>query len=196
MRTLIIIIIIIYRSTKKHHIIRLADQQKTIIRNNWFSETEIDEIKRHANSRNVTPERQGTEEEIEDNDGISLQVPPIRTSQSPVHIPQSSPPIQQPSQLNDEQINLINKIKENMTDIPNRLQIPSLKSENKKKLKEIVTKINSAILHITTTNITETNNQTYAAAKTTAEMMGKEIKANVGRTEEEKDKSTTVETPT
>lgn len=83
-----------------------------------------------------------------------------------------------------------------MTDIPNRLQIPSLKSENKKKLKEIVTKINSAILHITTTNITETNNQTYAAAKTTAEMMGKEIKANVGRTEEEKDKSTTVETPT
>ena len=83
-----------------------------------------------------------------------------------------------------------------MTDIPNRLQIPSLKSENKKKLKEIVTKINSAILHITTTNIAETNNQTYAAAKTTAEMMGKEIKANVGRTEEEKDKSTTVETPT
>ena len=83
-----------------------------------------------------------------------------------------------------------------MMDIPNRLQIPSLKSENKKKLKEIVTKINSAILHITTTNITETNNQTYAAAKTTAEMMGKEIKANVGRTEEEKDKSTTVETPT
>ena len=36
---------------------RLADQQKTIIRNNWFSETEIDEIKRHANSRNVTTER-------------------------------------------------------------------------------------------------------------------------------------------
>ena len=29
---------------------RLADQQKTIIRNNWFSETEIDEIKRHDNS--------------------------------------------------------------------------------------------------------------------------------------------------
>ena len=56
---------------------RLADQQKTIIRNNWFSETEIDEIKRHANSRNVTPARQGTEEEIEDNDGISLQVPQI-----------------------------------------------------------------------------------------------------------------------
>ena len=83
-----------------------------------------------------------------------------------------------------------------MTDIPNRLQIPSLKSENKKKLKEIVTKINSVLLHIPTTNITETNNLTYAAAKTTAEMMGKEIKANVGRTEEEKDKSTTVETPT
>ena len=80
--------------------------------------------------------------------------------------------------------------------IPNRLQIPSLKSENKKKLKEIVTKINSVLLHIPTTNITETNNLTYAAAKTTAEMMGKEIKANVGRTEEEKDKSTTVETPT
>ena len=65
--------------------------------------------------------------------------------------------------------------------IPNRLQIPSLKSENKKKLKEIVTKINSVLLHIPTTNITETNNLTYAAAKTTAEMMGKEIKANVGQ---------------
>ena len=83
-----------------------------------------------------------------------------------------------------------------MTDIPNRLQIPSLKSENKKKHKEIVTKINAALLHIPTTNITETNNLPYAAAKTTAELMGKEIKANVGRTEEEKDKSTTVETPT
>ena len=48
----------------------LADQQKNIIRNNWFSETEIDEIKRHANGRNVTPERQGTEEETEANDGV------------------------------------------------------------------------------------------------------------------------------
>ena len=68
-----------------------------------------------------------------------------------------------------------------MTDIPNRLHIPSLKTENKKKIREIVTKINAALLHIPTTNITETNNLTYAAAKTTAEMMGKEIKVNVGQ---------------
>ena len=80
-----------------------------------------------------------------------------------------------------------------MMDVPNRLQIPSLKSENKQILKEIDTKINAALLHIPTTNITGTNNQNYAAAKTTAEMMRNESEC---RTEEEKDKATTVETPT
>ena len=49
-----------------------------------------------------------------------------------------------------------------MTDIPNRLHIPSLKTENKKKIREIVTKINAALLHIPTTNIMDTNNHNYA----------------------------------
>ena len=84
------------------------------------------------------------------------------------------------NQLTGEK-DLIENITKNITDIPERVQIPSMKSENKKLLKEIAKKFNRLLSYIPTADSTQTNNLIYAAAKTIAELMGKKFEKKVKR---------------
>ena len=69
----------------------------------------------------------------------------------------------------------------NITDIPKRVQIPSMKSENKKTAKRKYQKIKRLLPYIPTADSTQTNNLIYAAAKTIAELIGKKFEKKVKR---------------
>ena len=85
------------------------------------------------------------------------------------------------NQLAAGEKDLIEKITKNITDIHERVQILSMKSENKKLVKENTKKINRLLPYIPTADSTQINNLIYAAAKTIAEMMGKKFENKVKR---------------
>ena len=79
------------------------------------------------------------------------------------------------NQLTAGEKDLIEKITNSITDIPERVKISSMKSENKKLLKENAEKMNRLLPYIPTADSTQTDNLIYAAAKTIAELMGKKF---------------------
>ena len=83
------------------------------------------------------------------------------------------------NQLTIEEKDFIEKITNNITDIPERVQIPPMKSEIKKLLKENTENINRLLPYIPTADSTQTNNLIYAAAKIIAELMGKKFEKKV-----------------
>ena len=83
------------------------------------------------------------------------------------------------NQLTAGEKDLIEKITNNINDIPDRVQITSMKSEIKKLLKENTEKINRLLPYIPTADSTQTNNLIYAAAKTIAELMDKKFENKV-----------------
>ena len=84
------------------------------------------------------------------------------------------------NQLTAGEKDLTEKITNNITDIPDRVQIPSMKSENKKLLKENTEKINRLLPYIPTADSIQTNNLIYVAAKTIAELIGKKFEQKIG----------------
>ena len=148
----------------------LSDQQRTIIKNKWFSDTELGELKRMSKG-NISESQNTTESENE----VILET----QQQNQEAVENEAPVIT--NQLIAGEKDLIEKITNNITDIPERVQIPSMISENKKLLKENTDNINRLLPYIPTADSTQTNNLIYAAAKTIAEMMGKKFEKKVKR---------------
>ena len=148
----------------------LSDQQRTIIKNKWFLDTELGELKRMSTGNN--PESQNT---TESENEVILET----QEQNQETIENKAPVIT--NQLTAGEKDLIEKITNNITDIPERVQIPSMKSENKKLLKENTKKINRLLPYIPTADSTQTDNFICAAAKTIAELMGKKFEKKVKR---------------
>ena len=98
----------------------------------------------------------------------------LETHQQTQETIENEPPVIT-NQLTAGEKDLIEKITNNITDIPERGQIPSMKSENKKLLKENTEKIKRLLPYIPTADSTQTNNLICAAAKTIAEMTGRKF---------------------
>ena len=94
-------------------------------KNKWFSDTELGELKRMSKGNNS--ESQNT---IESKNEVILET----QQQNQETIENEAPVIT--NQLTAGEKDLIEIITNNITDIPERVQIPSMKSENKKLLKE------------------------------------------------------------
>ena len=132
---------------------RLADQICGIMKNNWLSVIEREEIERPLAPNEM---REDQEEQIErpnSQDGDS----------------RSNTPLAARSYEAERNIEYLDKIKEWMQLGSERTRIPSLKSYNQKKLKEKTKEVNDILRVIHTNNIKETNNLGYAGARLVVE---------------------------
>lgn len=137
---------------------RLADQVRNIIKSKWFSELELDEIKKVACS--TGSENQESSEEVIDS-GVQLgSVLDEDLEQSRSEIGQESESV--PSA--EDQV-LIARILDCRNSLPaKRTRLPSLKHIDKRKLLSETRKINRALKHVQTKDLTEINDTIYSCA--------------------------------
>ena len=143
-------------------------------KNKWFSDTELGELKRMSKGNN-SESQNTTESENEVILETQQQKQETIEKEAPVII----------NQLTAGEKDLTEKNTNNITDIPERVQIPSMKSERKKLLKENTEKINKILPYIPTADSIQTN-LIYAAARTIAELMDKKIEKKVKRKKRKK----------
>ena len=105
---------------------RLCDQRRVIMKNKWFSSTEIGNMKRIKDNRG-NPES----EDLECLHRINQSPPKCRDKQ------ETEPQVRE-TNLSTYQEELLTSIKNNMVPIEERTPLPSLKNVNRKKLAEHV----------------------------------------------------------
>ena len=137
---------------------RIADQQRAIIKRNWLSETEREEIRRKIEDPEEAQEDQG---ELPSNSTYE----PVNNLQ-----PQSQ----------EEMVDLTDKLMQYATTSPRRL--PSLKGCNPWLLKERTKEVDQLLSTVNTNNITETNALIYAGARLVTELMGKKTEMSPNTT--------------
>ena len=142
---------------------RIADQQRAIVRRNWLSEIEREEIKRKIEDP----------EEVLEDDQEEL---PSHSTYEPVNNIQI--------QRQDQLTGLTDKLKQYASTPANKL--PSLKGCNPRILKEKTREVDQLLSTINTNNITETNALIYAGARLVTELMGKKVQVNQSTTKRNK----------
>ena len=141
---------------------RLADQICGIMKNNWFSVIEREEIERQLAPNEI---KEDQEEQI------------VRLNSQDEDNHSNTPPATRPYEA-EGNIEYLDKIKEKMQLGSERTRIPSLKSYNQKKLKEKTKEVNDILRLIHSNSITETNNLAYAGARLVVEVMEIKIPQN------------------
>ena len=141
---------------------RLADQIHGIMKNNWLSVIEREEIERQLAPNEM---REDQEEQIE------------RPNSQDEDSHSNTPPVARSYEA-EGNIEYLDKIKEWMQLGSERTRISSLKSYNQKNLKEKTKEVNDILRLIHTNIITETNNLAYAGAKLVVELIEIKIPQN------------------
>ena len=134
---------------------RLADQICGIMKNNWLSVIEREEI-----------ETQLTPNEMKENQAEQIERPNSQDEDNHDNTPPAAR-----SYEAEGNIEYFDKIKEWVQLGSERTRIPSLKSYDQKKLKEKTKEVSDILRLIHTNSITETNNLAYAAARLVMELM-------------------------
>ena len=145
---------------------RLADQVRTIMKKDWFSDLELQEIhqKTLKQNNNTVPDTPSGVKQKQSN-----EKEPQTSANENTTLPNDTLPNNQETLSQEQKANL-----ENVKRIMNseKTILPSLRNIEWKTLKTETNKINHILPYIPTNNITELNELIYAGAKLVCENIG------------------------
>ena len=153
---------------------RLADQARTILKNNWFSAVEMEEIQRCLEVNDEEEEVEGMEVGVGETDEEMLE--DRRTEVMRMETDNVTDNVDlEPEDA--EEYEIVKKLKELMEETRNRERLLALRKVRRKDLMEETRKVDAAAGTITTGNISDTNRLMYACARLVTERMNIKVKA-------------------
>ena len=137
---------------------RLADQQRAIVKRQWLTPTEREEIARKIEELEEIQENQDEDHRNPNSDDPDNNL--------------VTDDINNNTNQEEEQISHTDKLRQYAAQSNNATRLPSLKGCNQFLLKERTSEVNQALSMLETRNITETNGLLYAGARLVTELMG------------------------
>lgn len=149
---------------------RLADQVRQILKKGWFTDIEIEEMKRKI----IEESGEALEvdcglNEIQDENTFTHQDPYVENEAH--HVPHEPSETNLDSVFSMEELEIVTRIRSIMNS-KERVRIPNLRKVNKKLLNLQLEKVDTILGKIHTTNITSTNDLIYAGAVVVTERLG------------------------
>ena len=153
---------------------RLVDQARTIIKKEWFTSEELDEIKRYANIQTIGEQNESIRESITPSSEESLEgIMPVEIESSGSET--QGTVLREP--LTDGEKQLVEEILQKREEIArNRQRLRTLRHIERTKIMAEVKKLDKVLDYVRIDNITEMNDTIMACATLVTEKLGKKRK--------------------
>jgi len=143
---------------------RLLDQKNNILKKNWLTDLELEEIRRNVGELEQGNVLEGVE--VEASETFNTELPGRSNENGEVDENDEST-----VNLNDEEKILIERLKGILSN-NERKRLPSLRGVDKERLQSVVQKVDTVLGKMKTHNITDANNLIYAGAVLAQELLG------------------------
>jgi len=151
---------------------RLVDQANTILRNNWMTQLELEELERKITENDSSIDEEDRKVEVVVNNTADDLRNILTVSESE----------EEPVSLQEEEITIIEEIAE-VLESGKKDRLPALRDVSKKKLLEETAKVDKVLCKFKTQSIAKTNELCYAGAVFVTTRLGVKISKTTNRKE-------------